>query len=84
MSKEALVSAVKTIVGLAKAGNLDDALGRAATLQRESFRERTLWATRIAAGTCLAIAMGFAAWTILDLGRAYVGQIEAVSRELDG
>ena len=66
------------------AGTLDETLGRAATLQRESFRERTLWATRLAAGTCYAAAMGFAAWTILDLGRGYVEQINAMGRELEG
>lgn len=66
------------------AGTLDDTLGRAATLQREAFRERTLWAARIAAGACYAAALAFAAWTVLDLGIAYARQIEAVDRELDG
>lgn len=66
------------------AGTLDDCLARAATLSRETFRDRTLWATRIAAGACFAAALGFAAWTILGIGASYVEQINAVGQELDG
>jgi len=67
-----------------QSGTLEDALGRAATLQREAFRERTLWATRIAAGTCYAAAMGFAVWTIMGMAMGYIDQITSISAELDG
>ena len=66
------------------AGTLDETLGRAATLSRESFRERTLWATRIARGTCYAAAMAFAAWTILNVGSGYIQLIDAASQEIEG
>lgn len=55
------------------AGALEEHLARAARVMRESFRERSLWAARVAAGICYAIAAAAAVAVILGVAyKVYV------------
>ncbi|MBA3686126.1 MAG: type II secretion system F family protein [Planctomycetes bacterium] len=65
------------------AGALEESLGRCAALQREAFRERTAWATRILCGLFYALAIVLAVVTIVSMYGAYLGQVSELAGEMD-
>ncbi len=75
-----LPTLVVQMVGTAEiAGKLEEALGRCATFQQESFRTRVEWTARVLSGTIYALAMGAAAYTVIELYGSYLGQVKALA-----
>jgi general secretion pathway protein F len=74
----------RTVLQLIEAGEvsgaLEENLGRAAALARESFRERTMWAARIFTGMVYAMALMLAAYTVVTM---YAGAVSAPMKMLE-
>ncbi len=66
-----------------KSGKLDETLGQAATLMRESFRLRAEWTARIVCGTIYAGAMLGAATVVFLFYLNQFGMINDVMKDLD-
>lgn len=65
-----------------RSGKLDETLGQAALLMRESFRLRAEWTARIACGIIYAGAMLGAAAVVFLFWASYFGQINDVMKDL--
>ena len=65
-----------------RSGKLDETLGQAATLMRESFRLRAEWTARITCGIIYAGAMLGAASVVFLFWMSYMGQINDVMKDL--
>ncbi len=66
-----------------KAGSLDDNLGQATSVMRESFRLRSEWLARVACGVIYGGAMILAVVVVISFWMGYLGMINDVMKDIE-